>query len=61
MSSAAQTTRVFLTIMAAVTVVAVTGCGMMNKQANMVAFTTQLRASNEVPVNASMGDRKSVV
>ena len=59
MSSAGQTTRVVLTIMSAVTVAAVTGCGMMNKQANkqsnMVAFTTQLRASNEVPVNASMG------
>ena len=59
MSSAGQTTRVVLTIMAAVTVAAVTGCGMMNKQSNkqsnMVAFTTQLRASNEVPVNASMG------
>ena len=59
MSSAGQTTRVVLTIMAAITVAAVTGCGMMskqsNKQSNMVAFTTQLRASNEVPVNASMG------
>ena len=59
MSSAPRTTRVFLITIAAVTVAAVTGCGMMskqsNKQSNMVAFTTQLRASNEVPVNASMG------
>ena len=59
MSSAPRTTRVFLITIAAVTVAAVTGCGMingmMNKQSNMVAFTTQLRASNEVPVNASTG------
>lgn len=55
MSSAGQTTRVFLTALAAVTVAAVTGCGMMSKQSNMVAFTTQLRAANEVPVNASTG------
>ena len=55
MSSTVQTTRVFLTTIAAVTVAAVSGCGMMNKQSNMVAFTTQLRASNEVPVNASTG------
>lgn len=59
MSSAPRATRVFLITIAAVTVAAVTGCGMingmMNKQSNMVAFTTQLRASNEVPVNASTG------
>ena len=46
MSSAVQTKRVFLTAMAAVTLPAVSGCGMMsgmmNKQSNMVAFTTQL-------------------
>lgn len=59
MSSAVQTKRVFLTAIAAVTLAAVSGCGMMsgmmNKQSNMVAFTTQLRAANEVPVNASTG------
>ena len=59
MSSAPRTTRVFLITIAAVTAFAATGCGMingmMNKQSNMVAFTTQLRASNEVPVNASTG------
>ena len=59
MSSAVQTKRIFLTAIAAVTLAAVSGCGMMsgmmNKQSNMVAFTTQLRASNEVPVNASPG------
>jgi hypothetical protein len=31
------------------------GCGMMDRSANMAAFTTQLRAANEVPPNASMG------
>lgn len=50
-----QSKRVFLTGVAAVMVAAVTGCGMMTKQSNMVAFTTQLRAANEVPVNASTG------
>ena len=55
MSSSSKTTRVFLTTLAAVSVVAIGGCGMMNKQSNMVAFTTQLRAANEVPVNASAG------
>ena len=59
MSSTVQTKRVFLTAIAAVTLAGVSGCGMMsgmmNKQSNMVAFTTQLRASNEVPVNASTG------
>ena len=55
MSSIRRTTRVFLATIAAVTVMAVTGCGMMNRQSNMVAFTTQLRAANEVPVNASTG------
>ena len=55
MSSARQTTRVFLTTIAAVTVMTVTGCGMMNRQSNMAAFTTQLRAANAVPVNASRG------
>ena len=55
MSTAPQTKRVFLTTIAAVAVVAVTGCGMMSRQSNMAAFTTQLRAANEVPVNASTG------
>ena len=55
MSPARQTTRVFLTTITAVAVVAVTGCGMMSRQSNMAAFTTQLRAANEVPVNGSTG------
>lgn len=52
-----QTLRIFSSSVAAVAVVAITGCGMMNRQqqSNMVAFTTQLRAANEVPVNASTG------
>jgi hypothetical protein len=34
---------------------AITGCGVMNKQSSLVAFTTQLRGANEVPANASTG------
>lgn len=34
---------------------AITGCGVMNKQSSLVAFTTQLRGANEVPANASPG------
>jgi hypothetical protein len=55
MSAVRQPTRAFLTTIAAIAVVGVTGCGMMNRQSNLVAFTTQLRAANEVPVNASTG------
>lgn len=40
---------------AAVAVLGVSGCSMMNTQSSLVAMTTQLRASNEVPVNASAG------
>lgn len=29
------------------------GCGLMDRQSDMVALTTQLRAANEVPPNAS--------
>ena len=31
------------------------GCGTMDKSSNMVALSTQLRAGNEVPMNASSG------
>ena len=55
MSPNPKSTRLFLTMSAALMVAAVAGCGMMNRQSNMVAFTTQLRAANEVPVNASAG------
>ena len=34
---------------------AITGCGMMSPPSNLVALTTQLRAANEVPPNASQG------
>ncbi|RYX98279.1 MAG: CHRD domain-containing protein [Comamonadaceae bacterium] len=36
-------------------VLAVAGCGTMDPQSNMVAFTTQMRGTNEVPQNASAG------
>lgn len=55
-----MTTRRYATRLgfAAITLVAaaaITGCGMMNPSSNLVAFTTQLRAANEVPPNASQG------
>ena len=34
------------------------GCGTMEKPSNMVALTTQLRAANEVPMNASAATGK---
>jgi len=33
----------------------IAGCGTMDKSVNMVALSTQMRAANEVPVNASTG------
>lgn len=39
----------------AVAVAAITGCSVMDRQANLVPFTTQLRGANEVPANASTG------
>lgn len=55
-----MTTRRYATRLgfAAITLVAaaaITGCGMMNPSSNLVALTTQLRAANEVPANASQG------
>lgn len=51
-----QATRLSLIAFAAVAAIAITGCGMMQRQAppapvdaNLVTFTTQLRGSNEVP------------
>lgn len=35
---------------------ALSGCSMMERQSNLVAFSTQLRAGNEVPPNASPGN-----
>jgi hypothetical protein len=47
--------RLFLATAGVLAVVTLAGCGMMNRSSNLVAFTTQLRAANEVPVNASTG------
>jgi hypothetical protein len=55
MPKALKNKRMFLAAASALAVVILAGCGMMNKQSNMAAFTTQLRAANEVPVNASGG------
>jgi len=55
MSHSLKSTRSFLVISGALVVGVITGCGMMNRQSSLVAFTTQLRAANEVPVNASTG------
>ena len=46
-------TRASLAAAALVAMAAVTGCGMMSPQSNLVALTTQLMASNEVPPNTS--------
>lgn len=51
-----QVTRISLAAFTVVAAAAISGCGMMGPQpSNMVAFTTQLRAANEVPPNASHG------
>ena len=57
-----QATRISLAALTVVAVAAMTGCGMMKSQSpssmaqsSMVTFTTQLRAANEVPPNASQG------
>ena len=44
-----------LAVAAATLTLALSGCGSMMQPSNMVAFTTQLRAANEVPPNASNG------
>lgn len=46
-------TRASLAAAAFVAMAAATGCGMMSQQSNLVALTTQLMASNEVPPNTS--------
>lgn len=52
-------TRSSFAALAVVAAAAVTGCGMMETMkpasSNMVALTTQMRAANEVPMNASPG------
>ena len=42
-----------MTLAAAGAVVAISGCGSMMPRSNQVALSTQLRAGNEVPPNAS--------
>lgn len=54
MLSRRTVSRISLAAMA-MAVAAITGCTGMNKQSNLVAFTTQLRGANEVPANASPG------
>jgi hypothetical protein len=54
MLSRRTATRVSLAAMA-IAAAAIAGCGVMNKQSSLVAFTTQLRGANEVPANASTG------
>ncbi|MFN5348740.1 MAG: CHRD domain-containing protein [Polaromonas sp.] len=44
-----------LAIAVATLMLALSGCSSMMQPSNMVAFTTQLRAANEVPPNASNG------
>ena len=57
MTTRRQATRYSLAALAVVAAATISGCGMMQPQApsNLVAFTTQLRAANEVPSNASQG------
>lgn len=50
-----QVTRISLAAITVVALAAMTGCGMMSRQSNMVAFSTQLRGANEVPAVASQG------
>lgn len=58
------TSRISMTVIAAVAAIGMTGCSMMPRPnqsdhagpaTSLVAFTTQLRASNEVPPTASQG------
>lgn len=44
-----------IALLAAGTVVAISGCGSMMVRSNLVALTTQLRGGNEVPPNVSAG------
>lgn len=58
MPTCRQLTRISLAVISALTVATLAtlaGCAMTDRQSNLVAFTTQLRAANEVPPNASRG------
>ncbi len=54
MTTRRQVTRLSLAAIL-VAAAALSGCSMMERQSSLVAFTTQLRAGNEVPPNASQG------
>lgn len=54
MTTRRQATRLSLAAIL-VAAAALSGCSMMERQSNLVAFTTQLRAGNEVPPNTSQG------
>ncbi|CAN5285600.1 CHRD domain-containing protein [soil metagenome] len=59
MTTCRQARRICLAALAVAAAAAITGCGMMppapSAASNLVALTTQLRAANEVPPNASQG------
>ena len=48
-----QTSRICRAAIMVAAVSTIAGCGLMDRQSNLVAFTTQLRGANEVPPNAS--------
>lgn len=50
-----QAIRISFAAITVLALAAMTGCGMMSRQPNLVAFTTQLRGANEVPAVASQG------
>ena len=50
-----QAIRISFAAIAVLALAAMSGCGMMKRQSNLEAFTTQLRAANEVPPNTSQG------
>lgn len=55
MTTRRQATRISLAVITVLTAATLTGCGMLDRQSNLVTFTTQLRAANEVPPNVSPG------
>lgn len=55
MATRRQATRISLAVITVLTAATLTGCGALDRQSNLVTFTTQLRAANEVPPNASQG------
>lgn len=55
MTTRRRATRLGFAAIALAAAAAITGCGMMAPTSNLVALSTQLRAANEVPPNASQG------